>query len=245
MVNPVFQVNPQRTPIGDIALLRCLGDPFGQPVRQHFPSREKDVILDTLEQGRTTFHLILHAAQHLQYNPVRQLFHKGVVVKVDELVQPGAGDINDLVLVQPVNDGNNPQHPQKTQAADGNTAHQVVPVNERIEIPAVINPGLDRVAPPEHKLTQKDEHKDHIVEDETFVDRVIALFECRSILLQQVLHGHKAVGGVPDNQPEIEDQQPQHHKVDDEPGQLVAGFEVFSVYFEHPGYLREYNVNAK
>src|SRR5690554_2585552 len=224
MVNPVFQVNPQRTPIGDIALLRCLGDPFGQPVRQHFPSREKDVILDTLEQGRTTFHLILHAAQHLQYNPVRQLFHKGVVVKVDELVQPGAGDINDLVLVQPVNDGNNPQHPQKTQAADGNTAHQVVPVNERIEIPAVIHPGLDGVTPAQDKLAQEDRHEDQVVENEAFVDGVVKLLNGRGVVFQQVLYGYKVINRVPDNQREIEDQQPQHHKVDDEPGELVAGF---------------------
>src|SRR5690554_8104494 len=245
MVNPVFKIHPQGATVGDVTMLSGQGNPLRQPVRQHFPAGEQNVTLDTFKQRRTTLYFFLNAAQHLQNNPVGELFHKGVVVEVDELVQPGAGDINDLVLVQPVNDGNNPQHPQNTQAADGHTAHQVVPVNERIEIPAVINPGLDGVAPPEHKLTQKDEHKDHIVEDETFVDRVIALFECRSILLQQVLHGHKAVGGVPDNQPEIEDQQPQHHKVDDEPGQLVAGFEVFSVYFEHPGYLREYNVNAK
>lgn len=63
---------------------------------------------DPVEQRRTATYLVLDARQYLQYDPVGQLLHEGFVIEVQEPVQAGVGNVDNLILMQPVNNGNDP-----------------------------------------------------------------------------------------------------------------------------------------
>ncbi len=176
---------------------------------------------------------MLDPGQYLEHDAVGQLLHEGFVVEVEELVDPGLGNVDDLVLVQPVDDGNDPQDPQEAQAAHRDAAHQVVPVDKRVEVPAIVDAGFDGVAPAQHELGEEDADEDQVVEDEIFMDGVVDIPQGAGMLGQQVLDRGKTVNRIENDEGHVDHQQAQHHEVDGEPDQLMAFSQVFAVDVEH------------
>src|SRR5690554_50882 len=229
-VDLFLEVASQCPAVGKITFPGRLSHTVGEPVCEHFPPGQHDVMLNALKQRRTPPDLVLDSAEYLQNNPVGQLFHKGFVIEDDKTIDPCVGKVDDLVLMQAVDDRHHPKNTQKTQASDRDAPHQVVPVDERVEVPAGIGSGFYRVRPAQDELAEEYGHKRQVVEDETLMYRVIEFVDGRRVFFQQALYANESIDRIPDDKPEVDDQQYQHQHIDDKPAELVAGFQIVPVY---------------
>src|SRR5690554_953763 len=184
--------------MGQVSLLGRLGHPLRQPGYQQGLSRQQDFLLDSMEQWRTTAQLFLGAGQHLDHHPVRDFLHQRLIVKTQELINPKAGEVDDLVFVQAVGDRNEPQHSQKPESGDRNAAQQVIPVGKRVKVPTLVFAGQDGVDPAHQKLGQENRDKIKIIKKEVTVDGSIRLHQLR------IEGGKKVAKTFRDEQP-IED----------------------------------------
>src|SRR5690554_7392332 len=135
--------------------------------------------------------------------------------------------------MQAVHDGDNPQNPQETQASHGYTAHQIIPVDKGVKVPAVVHFGLDCIGPTHKKLRQENRDEHGVVENEVFVNGMVGGLKSRKVLFQHILDSNEVINRIPDNKREVDDNQAQHQEIDNQPGKLVAGLQVLTVNFQH------------
>ena len=80
-------------------------------------------------------------------------------------------------------------------------------MDERVEVPAVVDFGLDGVAPAHDELGQEDADEDEVVEQEVFVDGLVEFFDKRCVFSEQVLDTGEVVDGVEDDEGQVDDKQ--------------------------------------
>src|SRR5690554_1115618 len=135
--------------------------------------------------------------------------------------------------MQAVHNRHDSQNSQESQATYRYTAHQIIPVDKGVKVPAVVHFGLDCIGPAQRKFSQKNRNEHGIVENEVFVDRVVGGLKCWKVLFQHILDSNEVIDRIPDNKREVDDDQAQHQKIDNQPGELVTGLQVLAVNFQH------------
>ena len=127
-----------------------------QVVEHALLARSHHLLQKTPREVVTGADLLLQTAEQAHHHPVGKLFDQQVVITAEQPIDGPPAHVDQAQTLQANEQAANPQYPQPAEPHQRNAAEHVIPVSERVVVPARITALEQRDRPAEQHVEKED-----------------------------------------------------------------------------------------